>query len=249
MNLLLIFIFGLVIGSFLNVCISRIPRSESIVFPPSRCEICNNRIKAYDLVPVASFLLLRGKCRYCGCKLSWRYPGIEILTGILFILVYRVIDVNLHLIPYLFLTSLLLVISFIDIDHYRIPNRLIIVGFVAGIAFNFLIPDLFLWESCMGFITGGGILFLIALLSQGGMGGGDIKLGALIGLFLGWKLMLLSLFLAALLASIAGIGLMLTHKKSRKDPIPFGPFLALGAFISLLWGHHLLLWYTNYFFK
>jgi len=249
MELFIAFTFGLIIGSFLNVCISRIPRRESIVFPSSRCEACNTYLKPFDLVPVASFLLLRGKCRYCGCKLSWRYPVIEIFTGVLFMLVYQVISMNMSLIPNLFLVSLLVIISFIDIDHYRIPDPLIISGLGAGIAFQIFIPFQPLINSLIGFITGGGILFLIAVLSRGGMGGGDIKLGALIGLFLGWKLMFLSLFIAAFLASAAGIYLMIIKKKSRKDAVPFGPFLSLGAFISLLWGNHLILGYIKYFIR
>ncbi|MEL7568045.1 MAG: prepilin peptidase [Dehalobacterium sp.] len=249
MDFFIIFIFGLIIGSFLNVCINRIPRGESIVFPPSRCEACNTYLKPFDLVPVASFLLLKGKCRYCGDKLSWRYPMLELFTGFLFALVYQVIGFGISIIPYLFLTSLLLIISFIDIDHYRIPDPLIIIGLGAGIAFQIFIPFQPLINALLGFFTGGGILFLIALLSRGGMGGGDIKLGALIGLFLGWKLMLLSLFLAAFLASTAGICLMILKKKSRKDAIPFGPFLSLAAFISLLRGNYLISWYIIYFVR
>lgn len=247
MDLFIIFIFGLIIGSFLNVCISRIPRGESIVSPPSRCEACNTKLKSFDLVPAASFFLLGGKCRYCGCKLSWRYPGMEIFAGVLFLFVYRVIGFNMSLIPYLFFTSLLLIISFIDIDHYRIPDPLIIIGLGAGIAFHIFIPFQPIINSLLGFVTGGGVLFLIALLSRGGMGGGDIKLGTLIGLFLGWKLVLLSLFLAAFFASAAGISLMIIKKKSRKDPIPFGPFLSIGAFIALLWGNHFIFWYISHF--
>lgn len=247
MNLFIFFTFGLIIGSFLNVCISRIPRGESIVFPPSRCEACDTKLRSFDLVPVASFFLLRGKCRYCSAKLSWRYPGVEILTGVFFVLGYQVIGFTINLIPFLFLTSLLLIISFIDIDHYRIPNPLILIGLGAGILFQIFIPFQPFINSLLGFVTGGGVLFLIALLSRGGMGGGDIKLGALIGLFLGWKWMLLSLFLSAFLASAAGVSLMIMRKKSRKDPIPFGPFLSLGVFISLLWGNHLIFWYINYF--
>lgn len=231
MDLLIIFIFGLIIGSFLNVCISRLPKGESVVFPSSRCEACNTRLRFFDLVPVASFLLLKGKCRYCGFKLSWRYPGVEIITGILFVLIYLTRDWNARLISDFFWTSLLLVISFIDMDYYRIPDSLILIGLGAGLIFQIFIPSLSLSESILGFITGGGILFLFALISRGGMGGGDIKLGALAGVFLGWKLVILSLFLAALFASATGLFLIVTKRKSRKDPIPFGPFLSLGAFL------------------
>ncbi|ATW23992.1 prepilin peptidase [Candidatus Formimonas warabiya] len=249
MEFFILFIFGLIIGSFLNVCISRIPRGESIVFPPSRCEACGTNLKPFDLVPVASFLLLRGKCRYCGCRLSWRYPGIEVLTGVLFILLYQNFGVAKNLIPALFLISLLIIVSFIDMDHYRIPDLLIIFGLGTGIVFQILIPSIRFSDSLLGLIVGGGILFTLALVSRGGMGGGDIKLGGLIGFFLGWRFILLSLFLAALLASIIGLALMLVKKKSRKDPIPFGPFLSLGAIISVLWGNDLILWYVNSFFQ
>jgi leader peptidase (prepilin peptidase)/N-methyltransferase len=246
MNLFL-FIIGLAFGSFFNVCISRIPQGKSIIYPPSRCEVCNTKLKPLDLVPVASFLLLRGKCRYCGSKLSWRHPGIEFFTGILFVMVYQIIGLNINLIIFLFLLSLLLIISFIDIDYYCIPNSLIIVGLGIGVFFQIFFPYQLFLESIGGFFLGGGILFIIALVSRGGMGGGDIKLGGLIGFFLGWKMTLLSLFIAAFLSSITGIFFILLKKKSRKDPIPFGPFLSIGTFISILWGNHLLTWYLYYF--
>lgn len=247
MDFLFIFLLGLVIGSFLNVCISRIPQGESISFPPSRCDYCYTNLKPWDLIPIASFLLLGRKCRYCGAKLSWRYPGIEVLTGMLFLFFYLQFGLNIKLSAYLFLASLLVVISFIDIDHYRIPNSLILMGIGAGVGFIIFTHFIHPRDALLGFFTGGGILFFISLVSRGGMGGGDIKLGALIGLFLGWKLSLISLFLAALFASLIGILLIVLGKKSLKDALPFGPFLALGAILSLFWGNDLLSWYIRHF--
>jgi leader peptidase (prepilin peptidase)/N-methyltransferase len=247
MDFLFIFLLGLVIGSFLNVCISRIPQGESISFPPSRCDYCHTYLKPWDLVPIASFLLLGRKCRYCGAKLSWRYPGIEVLTGMLFLFFYLQFGLNMILLAYLFLASLLVVISFIDIDHYRIPNPLILMGIGAGVGFIIFTHFIHPLDALLGFSTGGGILFFITLVSRGGMGGGDIKLGALIGLFLGLKLSLISLFIAALFASIIGILLIVLGKKSPKDALPFGPFLALGAILSLFWGNDLLSWYIHHF--
>lgn len=247
MDLLLIFIFGLVIGSFLNVCIYRLPLGQSIAYPPSHCGKCETDLKPFDLIPVITFLLLGGKCRYCSQKISCRYPFVELLTGILFVIIYLYIGFNLTLLPYLFFITLLIVISFIDIDHYRIPDKLIVFGIIIGMIFHILTPFVTYIDALIGFFIGSGILFLLAVLSKGGMGGGDIKLAALIGLFLGWKLTLLTLFLSSLLASLIGVSLILLGKKDRKDPIPFGPFLALGALIALLYGNVLLEFYFRNF--
>lgn len=245
---MLFFMTGLIIGSFLNVCIYRIPKEESVSFPPSHCGSCGANLRPLDLIPVISFLFLRRKCRYCGSRISWRYPGVELLTGVLFLSFYPIFGVTKTVIPYLFFISLLVVISFIDLDHYYIPDRLIILGLTVGTGFQLGMPFMKLTESLFGFFMGGGILLLIVWLSRGGMGGGDVKLCALIGFFLGPRLFLVGFLLAALCAAAAGICLMASKRKTRKDPVPFGPFLALGAWMSLLEGNNLLALYARYFF-
>jgi len=243
----LIFMLGLVIGSFLNVCIYRIPKGESLVFPSSRCPACGQQLKFFDLVPVASFFVLGGRCRFCRGKISPRYPLVEFLTGCLFAAIYARIGLTPSLVPALSLTAVLIVVAFIDIDYYRIPDILVAFGFALGIALRIWIPFV-TWEAAFfGVVLGGGILLLIALVSRGGMGGGDVKLAALIGFFLGWHRVLLTLFLAALFSSLAGITLILLQKKGRKDPIPFGPFLALGAVLSLLFSTELIHLYARCF--
>ncbi|NMA14812.1 MAG: prepilin peptidase [Clostridia bacterium] len=247
MELFFFFLFGLLVGSFLNVCIYRIPRGESIVWPPSHCALCGVKLKPIDLVPLAGFLLLRGRCRYCQGKISGRYPLVELLTGALFALIFHMYGGQPALVTLLFLTALLLVISFIDIDYYRIPNSLIIFGFVGGIVFQIFASFVPVKDAFLGLFVGGGLLFLIALCSRGGMGGGDIKLAALIGFFLGWRMILMVLFGAAFFASLVGLMLIAGKRKTRKDPIPFGPFLGIGAFLALVWGEQLMGLYLGYF--
>jgi leader peptidase (prepilin peptidase)/N-methyltransferase len=242
---LLTFFFGLIIGSFLNVCISRIPKGESVVSPPSRCESCGVRLKPWDLVPVLSWLLLRGRCRYCGAKVSPKYLIVELLTGSLFVSLLAVKGLSAELIPYLTLTSILVVVGFTDLEHYLIPNKVIIAGFVLGAGLHIFFRHLDWKDIFLGFLAGGSILYLLAVLSKGGMGGGDIKLAALLGFYLGWQGVLLTLFLGALLASVTGIWLIILGKKSRKDPLPFGVFLSIAAMISMLYGGNILTWYLN----
>lgn len=239
------FFFGLIIGSFLNVCINRIPRGESIVAPSSRCESCGVRLKPWDLVPVLSWLLLRGRCRYCGATVSPKYLIVELLTGSLFVSLLAVKGLSAELIPYLTLTSILVVVGFTDLEHYLIPNKVIIASFVLGAGLHIFFRHLDWKDIFLGFLAGGGILYLLAVLSKGGMGGGDIKLAALLGFYLGWQGVLLTLFLGALLASVTGIWLIILGKKSRKDPLPFGVFLSIAAMISMLYGGNILTWYLN----
>ncbi len=241
----LIFLLGLILGSFLNVCIYRIPRKESISFPPSHCPKCETDLRAFDLFPVASFLYLGGKCRYCGNKISWRYPFVELLTGSLFLLTALLIGLELVLIKYLFMVSLFVVISFIDLEHYLIPDKIIIFGFIVGIGLNIVIKDVTLVNSLLGFAAGGGFLLLLAVVSNGGMGGGDIKLAALIGFLLGWQKVLLGLFFGALVAAVIGIVLIVLELKKRKEPIPFGPFIALGTLFVMFLGEKLVSWYLS----
>lgn len=247
MVLFLVILTGLIIGSFLNVCICRIPQQMSVINPPSHCPDCGNRLKPLHLIPVISFLRYKGRCAYCGTKISWQYPLVEILTGLLYgLTVYR-FGLTADTIVYLFLISLLIVISFIDLKLKIIPNGLIIIGLVVGLAINIMRPLTTFSGGLVGFFSAGCLFLAIAVLSKGGMGGGDIKLAAMLGLWLGWQQAFLGFFLAFLSGAAVGIGLMATGQKSRKDAIPFGPFISLGALLSIFWGRQIIGWYMAHF--
>ncbi|MBO8128749.1 MAG: prepilin peptidase [Peptococcaceae bacterium] len=246
LGILVLLVAGFLIGSFLNVCIHRIPRGGSVVVPSSRCPRCGHRLGAADLVPVLSWLLLRGRCRYCGGAVSLRYPLVELLTGFAFALVFLKTGFNLMLLKYLVLTSLLITASFIDLEHYIIPNQLIVFGLGSGLLLSpFTQPGIV--SSLIGALLTGGVLLLLAVASRGGMGGGDIKLAAVVGLYLGWSQGLLALFLAAVMAGAAGLVLMVLRIKGRKDYIAFGPGIAAGAFVTILWGESIVQWYLASF--
>lgn len=235
--LFLIFILGVLIGSFLNVCIYRIPRKEPVVYNRSHCIHCKERLNFIDLIPVLSFIFLKGKCRYCNKQISIYYPIVEFLTGIIFLITYLHIGFSSLLIKYLFIFAVLIIITFIDIEHKIIPNKLVFIFLIWSIGWQLFYPQL-TWNNILsGAILGGGILLLTAIISRGGMGGGDIKLMFAAGLFLGLANTALALFLAFLSGSIVGIVLMLLRIKGRKDPIPFGPFLSFGIFVAVLWGY------------
>lgn len=237
------FVFGLIIGSFLNVCIHRIPRGQSLVFTPSHCPACGYRLIPLDMIPVVSFLLLRGCCRNCGIKISWRYPLVELLTGFMFAICYTQIGLQISLFIALFFTAFMIVVAFIDLEHYIVPNKLVLLGLGAGAIFLLLIKDTSYTSPLWGLISGTGFLLLLALVSRGGLGGGDIKLAAVLGLFLGWPLAPLSVFLGCCLAGLTGIILICAKKKNSKDAIPFAPFLGVGGYITMLWGWDLIRWY------
>jgi len=247
--ILFLFLAGLVVGSFLNVCIHRLPRRESVVRPASRCPDCGARLKAADLVPLLSWVALRGRCRYCGLPVSPRYPLVELLTGLAFVGAYHALGPDpLLLAKTLFFVSLLIVATFTDLEHMLIPNRLILAGLAGGAVFALLVPQPGLVSALAGAAACGGLLLLLAVASRGGMGGGDVKLAAVIGLFLGLPLGLLALFVASLLGSVAGLALRCGGALGRGEPIPFGPFLALGAAVALFWGRAVLDWYLAGFF-
>lgn len=234
MSYIFIIIFGLIIGSFLNVCIYRIPKKKSIFFPPSNCTGCSTNLKHCDLIPVLSWLLLKGKCRYCNMDISKQYLLVELLTVVLFVFLYFAIGLSNQLMVALVLAAILIIISFVDFKYYLIPNRVILVGFIIGVMVHIYFPTIAWSNVFLGFIVGGGVLYLLAIVSKGGMGGGDIKLGALIGFYLGWQKVLAALFLGALFGSIYGIFMILTKKIDKKTPIPFGPFLSMGVILTLL---------------
>jgi leader peptidase (prepilin peptidase) / N-methyltransferase len=240
-------VFGLVIGSFLNVCIYRIPQGETIVKGRSHCMSCNSTIKARDLIPVFSFLWLRGKCRHCGAKISSRYPAVELINAVLWLLSF----LSFGLTPKAFIAmaflSGLIIISFIDIDTKTIPNSLLIYILAVGIVSCFFNSEMPFYEKLLGIIAGGAPLLLINILSHGNMGWGDILFTSAAGLLLGWRLSLVSLFFAFIIGAIIGIIYMLAAHKDRKSQIPFGPFLALGMITAVFLGNMLINLYLSAF--
>lgn len=247
----ILFILGAFIGSFLNVCIHRIPRNLSIISPSSRCPSCNTPIKPYDNIPILSFILLRGKCRICKAGISFRYPLVEFLNAALYVFVAHRFGFEWHSVIYGILCSALIVITFIDLDFQIIPDAITLPGIVMGlVAGSMLLPDPLARDSLLGFrnaaiglATGGGLFYAIAVISRGGMGGGDIKMMAMVGALMGWKSVFLTVFLGSLTGAVFGIFLMITQGKGRKTKIPFGPFLALGTIITLFYGQEIYSWY------
>ncbi|MDY0269612.1 prepilin peptidase [Trichloromonas sp.] len=246
------FVFGAVVGSFLNVCIYRIPAGESVVSPRSRCPRCGSLIRWYQNIPILSWLFLRGRCANCRTRISPRYVLVEALTGLLFVLVLR--DFGIHWATPVFwvFIALLVTITFIDLDHQIIPDVISLPGIVIGFGASFLLPWVSWSDSLLGILLGGGSLFLVAvgyefLTKKEGMGGGDIKLLAMLGAFLGWKAVLPIIFVSSLLGTLVGVPLMLAKGSDGKLAIPFGPFLAAAAVIWLFWGEFLADWYLQRF--
>ena len=228
---LLLFLCGLAAGSFLNVLIHRLPRGEAMGFSRSHCPSCRRQLGALELIPLFSFLWLRGKCRHCGRPISLRYPFIELLGGVVTVLWGMSFSGTTGKIVYLLLTYALIAVAFIDLEHKIIPNRLTIPFPLAGLVFMAWKGEL--PAALTGGLLGGGVLFLIVLCYPKGMGMGDVKLLAMIGVYLGWERIFFVLFLASLLATAVALALIAAKKMTRKDPIPFGTFLAFAAFILL----------------
>jgi leader peptidase (prepilin peptidase)/N-methyltransferase len=248
---LIIFILGLMIGSFCNVVIYRLPAGESIVTPGSRCRSCRAPIRPWDNIPLLSYVLLGARCRTCGSWISLRYPGVEFATGALYVGLWVKLGLSLPLVAYALLGSILVVVALIDLDHQIIPNVITFPAMAVGLALSpwaLPIPPVMgspLLASLIGLLAGGIFFYLVALVSKGGMGGGDIKLIAVIGAFLGWQGTFFTILLAALTGSLVGIALMALGKKGRKDKVPFGPFLSLGALVFILVGDALIAWYVR----
>lgn len=240
--MIMVFIVGLFIGSFLNVCISRIPEGESVIFPRSHCPGCGRCLTAAELLPVISYLVQRGKCRGCGGEVSWRYPAVELLTAGVFVLLFtRFTGVGFYLQAFLY--SVMIVIFFIDLDRQIIPNRLVILLLVFALVVQVFWPVQPWGTALIGGLLGGGVFLGLALVSRGGMGGGDIKLVTVLGFWFGWVNLLLMMFLAFFVGGLVGSVLLLTGLKKRKEGIAFGPFLVLASFVVSMWGRPLLDWY------
>lgn len=244
------FIFGAVVGSFLNVCICRLPLKESVVYPPSRCPHCGYRIPFYDNIPIVSYLILRGRCRSCQAGISLQYPLVEFVNALLTLFLFMKFGVSLTFLVLFVFCSALVTITVIDLEHQIIPDVISIPGIVVGFIAAFFLPWLGWQSSLIGIMAGGGSLLLIAysyqlLAKKEGMGGGDIKLLAMMGAFLGWRSVLFIIFAASLIGSIIGIAVMLAQKKDSKLAIPFGPFLAFGAILYIFFGREIIHWYLN----
>lgn len=249
-----VFALGLIIGSFLNVCILRIPEERSIAKGSSSCMDCGSRLTARDLVPLFSYIFLRGKCRHCGKKISPIYPAVESLTGVLFLLLYLCFGLSYQLLVYMALISILIVISFIDYRRMIIPNGLVIALLIIGVvqlAATIITGVFGDWlDYVIGFFAGGVPLLLIMLfctylLKKDAFGGGDLKLMAAAGLIIGWRLIITSYTIGIILGAIAGVILLATGKKKRGDQIPFGPFLSIGIAASVFIGNALINWYVG----
>lgn len=250
---LVVFAFGAVIGSFLNVCIYRIPAGQSVVRPRSCCPLCGTAIRWYHNLPILSWLLLQGKCAYCGASFSIRYPLVEALNGLLFVIFFYRFAFH-PVTPVIWLLSAtLVVISFIDLDHQIIPDVISLPGIVVGFACSFLVPWVTWQESLAGILLGGGSLMLIALgyecvTKKEGMGFGDVKLLAMLGAFLGWPAIFPIIFIGSVLGTCVGIPLMLLKQADSRLALPFGPFLAVGALCHVFFVDRLdplMRWYAE----
>jgi leader peptidase (prepilin peptidase)/N-methyltransferase len=243
MPFVIAFVLGTIIGSFLNVCVFRIPAKKSILFPASHCVSCKRAIFWHDNIPLLSFLVLKGRCRNCGCKISPQYPFVELLGGGLFVLFYAVFGLSAQGFVFLLLALILLVAGLIDYRHQIIPDEITLPGILAGLVLSFWTQGLL--NAVLGMLLGGGILYLAGTIAQWilkkeAMGGGDVKLLAMIGAFLGWKAVLWTLFTGSFVGT--GVGLYLRFVK-KQERIPFGPCLALGAFLYLFFGESFFNWY------
>lgn len=241
-------LLGLLIGSFLNVVIYRVPRGESIVSPGSHCPICGHALRAWELIPVVSFLIQKRQCRNCRAPISWRYPVVELLTGILFFLTATfTLSTEIHparLLLNLVFVAILMALSFIDLDTFRLPDVLTLPLLGIGLLGAFLIPgNPSGWESVLSAVGAGGLFWIIARVYPQGMGLGDVKLVAAMGAFLGFPGIFLAVFGGSFVGAFIGIILLLAGRKRFGQQIPFGPYLALGAIIALLWGTRILDWY------
>ena len=242
-------VFGSIIGSFLNVCIHRLPRHESIVWPASACPHCHRRLEWYENVPVIGYLALRGRCRTCGGPISPRYPIVEALTAVMFAGAVWYYGPSMLLVSRLVFGCALIVLFAIDLEHYILPNVITVPGIIAGFLFS-LITEPGWFDSLIGIVVGGGALWAMfegyrLIRHEEGLGFGDVKMLAMIGAFIGWRLTLLALIVASFAGSLAGVTLIMSGRGNMKSALPFGTFLALGAAFAAVVGPGLLDWYLG----
>ncbi len=239
-------LLGAVLGSFINVVVHRVPREESLVSPPSRCPQCHTRLGVVELVPVVSFFALGGRCRHCRAPIAVRYVVIELLSSAAVAVSLATFGLTVSGGAAAVLLLTLIALSAVDIEHFLLPDSIVLAGMLVGLPLV-LLRDWPAWSaSLLGAALGAVTFTAILLLSRGGMGGGDVKLAAMIGFYLGWQLALVSYLLAFLLGGLLGIALLLLGLRGRKDAVPFGPFLALGAALALFFGESVLAWYVGF---
>jgi len=245
-------LLGLAVGSFLNVCIDRLPQNKSIAYPPSHCEACQHKLSAKDLIPVFSYLRLRGRCRYCQVSIPGKLLWVELAAAVIFALLYWHYRLSPELGVMAFYACLFIVIFVIDLEHSLILNKVVYPTMVVALLLS-LYPWPWFSESigmrvayaALGGAIGFVVFLLIALVSRGGMGWGDVKLAALIGLATGFPLVFVAIIMAAILGGIVAVVLLATRRRGRREMIPFGPFLAVAAMVTLLWGSNILSWYVG----
>jgi len=253
-TLSLVIVIGLALGSFLNVCIYRIPQRKSILFPSSFCPECETKIHFYDNIPLLSYIILKGKCRNCRAKISLQYPLVEFITSALLVLAYLRFELTWDFAARSILILFMILTFFIDLKHRIIPDVLTFPGIILGFLLSFVVNSPSVLNSVLGILVGGGMFYLSAILGEllfkkESMGGGDIKLAMMLGAFLGWKNILLVLFLSALLGSLIGVIVLFLSKDVKETRIiPFGPFLALAAIIAMFVGDTLISAYLKTFF-
>ncbi len=251
---LILFCIGAIFGSFLNVVIYRLPRHESLLFPGSHCPQCGEKIRWFDNIPILSFFILGRKCRRCKLPIPARYPIVEILSAVLFVIIYHVYGFSYEFLFYTILSALLLTVTFTDLEKGKIPNSVILTGVILGLYMSLIFWPVHFINSLIAFLAGGGIMIFWAitgklLFKKESLGAGDIKLVAMVGIFLGLHNILLALFLSFLLASLVGIFMILLKKAQMNSRLPFAPFLTIGALISLMYGSQICAWYFNIVLK
>lgn len=251
LHMTLLTLLGLAVGSFLNVCVHRLPRGQSLVRPASRCPHCGYVLRWYDNVPVVSYLVLRGRCRQCRARIAVRYPALELATLAVFLLHGAVFGWTPLLVVRLIFACALVVLFAIDLEHHLLPDVITLPGIAAGLLAATLFPP-GLRDALIGVVAGGGVLWLIGevyfrIAGQEGMGGGDVKMLAMIGAFLGWKLVLVTLVLSSVAGSVIGILVIALRRGDMKYALPYGTFLALGSLAASLAGDRLIAWYLSFY--
>jgi len=247
----IIFLFGLCIGSFLNVCIYRLPASKTITDPPrSICPSCNRQIRYYDNIPILSYLWLKGRCRHCGTRIPFRYVVVELMTGVVAVGILFHFGLTLEGLIYFVFISSLIIMTFIDIDHRIIPDVITLPGILIGLIASLALPTVGFKNAVIGMLVGGGSLWLVAwvyylLTRKDGMGGGDIKLLAMMGTIVGLKGVIFTIFVSSAVGTVVGVTLMIIKGKDMKFAVPFGPFLSIGAITYIFFGHEIIRAYFN----
>ncbi|NME99008.1 prepilin peptidase [Aneurinibacillus aneurinilyticus] len=248
-NMAIFFLFGIILGSFFNVVGLRIPEKQSIIAPPSHCPKCGKQLAPIDLIPVLSYLFIRGKCRQCKAGISPVYPIMEFITGFLFAAAYYIYGFTAEMWMTLLFASLLVIITVSDLAYRIIPDKVLLPFFITFLIARFFIhPHESYLSHLIGMVLGFSIFFGIALISRGGMGGGDIKLFTVVGLFLGYPLLFVTILFSTFLGTLYGILVMIIHGSGRKTEVPFGPFIAVAAMLAVYKGYDIISWYFNRFF-